>query len=216
MMGNMPGTMGMNAANFIIMWTIMMAAMMLPSLAPVAFMYLRIMTKESKGIVRFIRISGFVTGYLLIWSVFGVLAYGIALGINLLIRGSPAAMLWTTAIVLLLCGIYQFTSLKDICLKHCRSPIGFLFHFGNYRGRLRDMRIGMYHGAYCTGCCVGLMIVMVFAGVMNLVWMIALAAIIFIEKVWHYGRGFSHAVGFMLIILGCLLPWHPHLLQSLY
>lgn len=190
----------------------MMAAMMLPSLAPVATIYFRTIVKQSLGVIRFIRIVVFVCSYLLVWAVFGVFAFAIAWLISLLIKQSPELMPWISAIILLLCGAYQFTPLKDVCLKHCRSPIGFLFQFGNYHGRFRDLQVGLYHGGYCTGCCFGLMIVMVIAGVMNIIWMLALAVIIFIEKVLPYGREFSHVVGLVLIVLGCLLPWHPYLL----
>ena len=215
MMGNMPGTMGMSLPAFIIMWTIMMAAMMLPSLAPVAALYLQILARQSSGLVRCMRTTGFVAGYLLVWALAGLIGYGIAWGINLLLRESPAVMLWTTALILFLCGVYQFTPLKDVCLKHCRSPLGFLFHFGNYNGKLRDLQIGMYHGSFCTGCCAGLMIVMVFAGVMNITWMVAMALIIFIEKIWRYGKEFSRLVGILLMTTGAMLPWHPYLLKDL-
>jgi predicted metal-binding membrane protein len=214
-MGNMSGTMGMQPAGFIIMWTIMMAAMMLPSLASVASMYLRIITRQSGAGIRVFRITAFVTGYLLAWAVFGVIAYGVAWCITQLTDKSPETLHWIAAMVLLLCGIYQFTPIKDVCLNHCRSPLGFLFHFGNYRGMLRDLKVGFYHGGYCSGCCIGLMLIMIFAGVMNIVWMVALAVIIFVEKIWHYGGEFSRVVGLFLIILGCALPWYPHILQGI-
>ncbi len=214
-MGNMPGTMGMSLVGFNVMWTIMMAAMMLPSLAPVASIYLRTIANQSRGIIYYFRVGSFIIAYLLVWAAFGVLAYAIAWLLSLLIEESPGTLIQVAAVVLVLCGAYQFTPLKDICLKHCRSPISFLFHFGKYHGRLQDIRVGLYHGGFCTGCCAGLMIVMVIAGVMNIFWMIALAVIIFVEKVWRYGKEFSYCVGFILIVLGCLLPWYPYLLQGL-
>ena len=213
-MGNMPGTMGLDAAGYIVMWTIMMAAMMLPSLAPVAAMYLRVIRNQSTAAVRTFRIASFVAGYLLVWALFGVIAYVISWFISWLLGTSPALLPWMTAAVLLLCGLYQFTPFKKVCLTHCHSPLGILFHFGNFRGTFRDLQAGIYHGGYCAGCCLGLMIIMLFTGVMNITWMIALALIIFIEKVWHYGTGFARAVGLVLIILGCMFPWFPHILQS--
>jgi predicted metal-binding membrane protein len=214
-MGNMSGTMGMQPAGFIVMWTIMMAAMMLPSLASVASMYLHVITRQSGAGIRVFRITVFVAGYLLAWAVFGVIAYLVAWFITQLTVKSPGVLHWAAAVVLLLCGFYQFTHFKDVCLSHCRSPLGFLLHFGNYRGMLRDLKVGFYHGGYCSGCCIGLMLIMIFAGVMNIVWMIALAIIIFMEKIWRYGSEFSRAVGFLLIVLGCVLPWHPYILQGL-
>ena len=214
-MGKMPGTMGLEAADYIVMWTIMMAAMMLPSLAPIASMYLRVIHNQSTAVTRVLRIASFVTGYLLIWALFGVIAYLVSWSITRLLVTSPEMLTWVTAAVLLSCGLYQFTPFKSMCLTHCQSPLGFLFHFGNYRGMFRDLQVGIYHGGYCTGCCFGLMLIMIFTGVMNITWMIALALIIFIEKVWHYGTGFARAVGLVLIVLGCMLPWYPHILQSI-
>ena len=214
-MGNMPGTMGLEAADYIIMWTIMMAAMMLPSLAPIASMYLRVIHNQSTAVTRVYRITSFVTGYLLIWALFGVIAYVVSWSITRLLVTSPEMLTWTTTAVLLSCGLYQFTSFKEFCLRHCRSPLGFLFHFGNFHGVLRDLQVGFYHGGYCTGCCFGLMLIMLFTGVMNITWMIALALIIFIEKVWRYGTGFARAVGLVFIVMGCMLPWYPHVLKSI-
>jgi len=211
MMGNMPGTMGMGAVSFLVMWTVMMAAMMLPALAPIAGLYLRVLSGQSRGAILAARIGAFVTGYLLVWAVIGLAAYGCARLLDQDMRVSPLAATWSGAGVLIACGLYQFTPLKYACLRHCRSPLGFLMQFGSYTGRLRDLRVGLYHGAWCTGCCVGLMLVMIITGVMNVTWMITLALIIFIEKVWRYGREFSALVGILLIALGLLLPWFPGL-----
>jgi predicted metal-binding membrane protein len=214
-MGNMPGTMGMGIVSFLIMWTIMMAGMMLPSLAPMASIFIRSILIQSGGLARVLAVSRFVTGYLLVWAAFGLAAYAIAWMISLSLREMPGVLDWFAAAVLILCGIYQFTPLKDLCLKHCRSPLDFIFKFGNYHGKFREILVGMYHGAYCTGCCLGLMVVMVIAGVMNIVWMVALALIIFIEKVWRYGKEFSYLVGVTLILLGCMLPWWPGILTGM-
>ena len=81
---------------------------------------------------------------------------------------------WSAAITLAVAGPYQFTPLKAVCLRHCRSPVGFLLHFGGYSGRLRDVRAGVYHGGYCADRCWSLMLVLVAAGVMNMAWMAAL------------------------------------------
>jgi predicted metal-binding membrane protein len=215
-MGNMPGTMGMGLTSFLIMWTIMMAGMMLPSLAPMATIFIRSILLQSSGPSRVLGVSLFITGYLLVWAAFGLAAYAIAWMISLSLREMPGVVDWTAAAVLILCGIYQFTPLKELCLKHCRSPLGFIFQFGSYHGKFREILVGIYHGAFCTGCCLGLMVVMVIAGVMNIVWMVALALIVFIEKVWRYGKEFSYVVGVVLIILGCMLPWYPGILRISY
>ena len=85
-------------------------------------------------------------------------------------------------------GVYQLTPLKFRCLSHCRSPLAHLLHYTSFKGRLRDLRAGIEHGLYCLGCCWALMLVLVAFGVMNLPAMIAVAAIIAVEKVWRYGE----------------------------
>ena len=117
--------------------------------------------------------------------------------------------------MLVACGVYQASPLKYRCLSHCRSPLGFLMHFGNFRGPLRDLRVGLYHGGYCLGCCWGLMVVMIAVGVMNLVWMAGLAAVIFLEKTWRHGERLGIAVGVALIVLAFVVPWYPAPLPGL-
>jgi len=212
-MGNMPGTMGLGPVAFLIMWTIMMAAMMLPSLAPVTVLYLKaIKNTHRPGILT---ILGLTVGYLLAWAFFGIFAYGAAYLAGRLAM-SHGISPWLGAGIIAACGLYQFTPLKQLCLKHCRSPLSFLLHFGNYQGRFRDVYVGFYHGGYCAGCCVGLMVIMVAVGVMNIAWMVGLAAIIFIEKVWRYGKEFAFSVGVLLLLMAAFVPWNPWLLPGLY
>ena len=101
-------------------------------------------------------------------------------------------------------GIYQITPLKNFCLRHCRSPVAFLLHVSGYKGRFRDVRVGLYHGLYCVGCCWGLMLVLITVGIMNLAWMAAIAAAVLLEKTWRHGIGFSRAIGAALDCLRLL------------
>jgi len=111
--------------------------------------------------------------------------------------------------------VYQLTRLKASCLSHCRSPIGLLLHVGNYRGRLRDVRAGIFHGGYCLGCCWALFAVLVAVGVMNLAWMAGLAAIVLLEKTWRHGEILRMAVGVALVVYACLIPVFPELAPGL-
>lgn len=215
-MKNMPGAIGYDLPGFVAMWTVMMAAMMFPTLAPVASLYVRAVCKRSHGVIRSLRILGLVCGYLTVWALFGIFAFVVARVGGSLSIAAPTVVPWIGATVIAVCGLYQFTPFKDLCLSHCRSPIGFLFHFGNFRGKLRDLRVGFYHGGFCAGCCWALMLVMITVGVMNLTWMVGLTIIIVLEKTWRYGQQFSFAVGFFLIILACFIPWYPSLLSGLY
>ena len=113
-------------------------------------------------------------------------------------------------------GIYQLTPWKDWCLRRCRSPIGALLYYLGFKGRSRDVRVGLHHGATCAGCCWGLMIVLIAVGVMNVVVMAALAAVIFAEKLWRHGKPFGQAVGVLLVATGVLAIWFPWLLPGLH
>lgn len=204
---------------FLLLWVVMMAAMMLPSVAPVASMYLTVLRSRRRGSAA-AHVAALVAGYLLSWSGFGVVAFGISRALGKLapmdMSMAPSRLpVWSAAITLAGAGLYQFTPLKARCLRHCRSPLGFLLHFGNYSGRLRDVRVGAYHGGYCVGCCWSLMLVLVAVGVMNMAWMAGLTAVVFVEKVWRSGKAFGYAVGGLLTLAGLLLPWLPPMQTAL-
>jgi predicted metal-binding membrane protein len=211
-----PGTMGLGLAAFMGLWVVMMAAMMLPSVAPLGSMYVRGVWMRSQGWLRVFRVGTLIFGYLAAWATVGLVAFACAWGAGQLAAGAPRATPWVGAGALAVAGVYQLTPLKDYCLKHCRSPIGFLLHFGSFSGRLRDLRVGLFHGAFCIGCCWGLMIVLVAVGVMNLAWMAALAAVIFLEKTWRYGKAVGIAFGLALIVLAVFIPTHPGLVPGLH
>lgn len=211
-----PGTMGRDLPGFLGLWTLMMAAMMLPSVAPVVSLYLHTMRAHSNGWTLVLRSASLVTGYLGAWAAFGFAAYAAAWAGGELAAGAPRVAPWLGALLLAGAGLYQVTPLKDRCLSHCRSPLGFLIHFGSYTGRLRDLRVGLYHGGYCVGCCWGLMLVLIIVGVMNLAWMAGLAATVFLEKTWRHGKAFSVAFGLALIVFACFVPWHPELIPGLH
>jgi predicted metal-binding membrane protein len=204
---------------FLLLWVVMMAAMMLPSVAPVASMYLTVLRNRRNGIAA-AHAAALVAGYLLAWAGFGVAAFGISRALGKLapmgMNMAPSRLaVWSAATALTVAGVYQFTPLKARCLRHCRSPLGFLLHFGSYAGRLRDIKVGAYHGGYCVGCCWSLMLVLVAVGVMNMAWMVGLTAAVFVEKVWRSGQAFGYAVGGALILTGLLLPWVPPMQTAL-
>jgi predicted metal-binding membrane protein len=206
---------------FMLLWVVMMAAMMLPSVTPVGSMYLRVIRSRRNGLAA-AHTAALTGGYLLAWAGFGVLAYGLSRALGTLApmgtgmgMAPPPRTVWSAAIILALAGLYQFSPLKARCLRHCRSPLGFLLHFGNYSGRLRDVRVGVYHGAYCVGCCWSLMLILVAVGLMNWAWMIGLTAVVFMEKIWRSGQVFGYAVGAALIVAALLLPWLPPVQSAL-
>src|SRR5207247_3206994 len=114
------------------------------------------------------RLATFVAGYLVAWSAFGALGYLALVGTEHLVQRAPGSASWLGAAVFVTAGVYQLTPLKQACLRHCRSPMIALLHYGNFRGPAKDLRVGINHGLYCDGCCWGLMPVLVAVGIMNI------------------------------------------------
>ena len=215
-MGNEPGTMGLTVLSFLGLWVLMMAAMMLPSVAPVAVLWTRLISGASAGFGRVTRMSMFLGGYLLVWAAFGAVAFAALTGADRLLTASPTAAKWLGVAIFITAGSYQLTPWKDWCLRRCRSPVGALMYYVGFRGRSRDARVGLHHGATCAGCCWGLMILLVAVGVMNVAAMAALAVVIFVEKLWRYGKPFGRAVGVLLVAIGAAAIWFPWLLPGLH
>jgi predicted metal-binding membrane protein len=215
-MGNGPGTMGLALLPFLGLWVVMMSAMMLPSVAPVAVLWTRLISGVSAGAGRVVRMSAFLTGYLLAWAAVGAAAFAALAGAGRLLTASPAAARWLGVAIFVAAGSYQLTPWKDWCLRRCRSPIGALVYYIGFKGRSRDVRVGLHHGATCAGCCWGLMIVLIAVGVMNVAVMVALAVVILVEKLWRYGKPFGQAVGVVLVAVGVLAIWLPWLLPGLH
>lgn len=215
-MGNGPGTMGVALAPFLGLWVVMMAAMMLPSVAPVAVLWTRLISGASAGSGRIARLGLFLSGYLLAWAVIGAVAFAALTGTGRLLTASTTAAKWLGVAIFVAAGVYQLTPWKDWCLRRCRSPVGALVYYAGFKGRSRDIRVGLHHGTTCVGCCWGLMIVLIAVGVMNLAAMAALAVVIFAEKLWRYGKPFGQAIGVVLVTVGVLAIWFPWLLPGLH
>lgn len=214
-MGVEPGTMGMALPLFLLLWLAMMAAMMLPSVAPVAVTWAKGIARQSSGARRALRTTEFISGYLMAWTAFGLLAYGgLALTGNLVDR-DPDVGKWIGAAAFALAGLYQLGPLKDVCLRHCRSPMAQLMRYASYRPRLRDLRVGLHHGAYCVGCCWALMVLLIPLGVMNVAAMAGVAVLIFLEKLWYRGPQLARLVGVAFLVLAVLALFHDWLLPGL-
>jgi predicted metal-binding membrane protein len=167
-------------------WTAMMAAMMLPSAAPIVLLYGRRSNALDSTLL--------MAGYVLVWAAVGLVAYELSMRIMDPADGAVAA-------VLIAAGLYQLTPLKSACLKRCRSPLDFLVtHWRG--GRTGALRLGAEHGAYCVGCCWALMLVLVVAGAMGLVWVIAIALAVAAEKLLPAGQWLGRAGGIALVAAG--------------
>ncbi|NUU23961.1 MAG: DUF2182 domain-containing protein [Streptomycetaceae bacterium] len=214
-MGVEPGTMGMALPLFLLLWVAMMAAMMLPSVAPVAITWIKAIARQYSGGVRVLRTTEFLSGYLLAWTAFGLAAYGGLALTGHLVDDDAEAGRWIGAVAFALAGLYQLGPLKDICLRHCRSPMAQLMHYAGFRHRARDLRVGMHHGAYCVGCCWALMVILIPLGVMNIAAMAGLAGLIFVEKLSRYGPVLARAAGVAFLVLAVLAPFQDWLLPGL-
>jgi predicted metal-binding membrane protein len=210
-MAGMTGTMGLGLAAFVPVWTLMMAAMMLPSVAPTASLYAK--TVQSN---RAMRIAGLAVGYLAVWAAAGVPAFGLAWLAEWLTGKHPGVAQVLAVAVFAVAGVYQFSRLKDRCLAHCRSPLGLLLHYGSYRGRFRDLRVGAHHGGYCLGCCWALMAILIAVGLMNVAAMVGLAALVLIEKAWRWGPAAGRLAGAAALALAVATIWLPWLAPGLH
>jgi predicted metal-binding membrane protein len=192
------------ALGFTAVWTIMMAGMMLPAAAPMIVVFASAQARRAPGSA--IPTWIFVAGYLLVWAAAGLLAYGVVqIGSAIATSLAPAERATyapiALGITLVAAGLYQFTSLKRVCLSHCRSPFAFVArHWRDGRGGALAM--GLRHGVLCLGCCWALFAVLVAAGVMSMPWMILLTLIVVAEKVLPIGPRVATAAGLMLLVLG--------------
>lgn len=207
-MGNGVGTMGIPLREFAPMWALMMTAMMLPAVAPVASLYLRTITSD-----RARRLTLFVGGYLLVWSAVGVPAYfGLRFVEDRADAGTNVRAI--AAVVLVAAGVYQLTPLKAICLRHCRSPLGQLLHYGNVKGPWRDLRVAVHHAGFCLGCCWALMTLFIAFGVMNVWAMLGLATIVLTEKLSRHGEALGRLAGVAFIVLGLSVAMSPRVADA--
>lgn len=183
-----------------IMWAVMMAAMMLPSAAPMILCFAALNERRSEGA----RTLLFVAAYLALWTAFSGAATSTQWALQSIGWVSPMIVSKSSVLsgaLLLIAGLFQFSGLKHACLRACRSPLGFLM--SDWRdGLWGAWCMGMRHGVYCLGCCWGLMALLFVGGVMNLLWIAALASLVAIEKLAPKGGVIGQALGGVMIGAG--------------
>jgi predicted metal-binding membrane protein len=213
--GTDPGTLGF----YVISWVVMMAGMMFPSIAPMVltFSFIQRRRHEREPIDRTVSASTFIAGYLVTWTAFGLAAYGLYVGLRSL---SIPAFSWhragpyVAAGVILAAAIYQLTPAKDACLRRCRGPLGFLLNQWR-EGPLGALRMGIEHGAWCVGCCWALMAALFALGVMSLWWMVVIAALIALEKLFPIKVLANRTVALVLVGLAAAVAFVPNDLPGL-
>ena len=201
---------------FVTVWTIMMVAMMLPAAVPMILIFAAAQARRDRHVA--VPTWIFVIGYIVVWAAAGLGAYVLDQAFTELLRSHALIDPGTWAplalgITLILAGLYQFTPLKHVCLRQCRSPWGFVAQYWR-EGRTGAVNMGVRHGLYCLGCCWALFAVLTAVGMMSIAWMLSLTLVVFAEKVFPYGLRISAAVGVALIAIGLLiasgalqLPW---------
>src|SRR5215210_3507496 len=200
----MPRMQAWGAADFGLtfgMWAVMMVAMMTPSAAPMILMFAGVNRRRREQHVSYVPTSVFFMGYLLVWATFGVLATGAQWGFHHISLLSPMMAITSPVVggvLLMVAGIYQWTPLKHACLSKCRSPLGFVLNEWR-EGRWGALLMGLKHGVYCTGCCWSLMALLLVAGVMNLLWVAAIAGFVLLEKVAPAGDRLGRVAGVVLV-----------------
>jgi predicted metal-binding membrane protein len=187
---------------FVVGWTVMCVAMMLPTSLPVLSAFHAIAGSRPD---RPTLVSLVVLGYLAVWTGFGVVVYGghQALQHLSLASGWGQTPAIATPALLLLAGAFQFSSLKHRCLDRCRTPLAFVLGYWQGRKeRRRALRLGIDHGAFCVGCCWALMLLMFVVSVHYLGWMLVLGTVMAVEKNVAWGRRLSAPLGAVLIAAG--------------
>ena len=197
-----------HAGMFLVMWAVMMVAMMLPSVLPAVLLH--------RGLLASRRDCGdqangsqwlLVAGYFAVWVLFGAVAYVIGMAIASAAMRSMQISLFVpaaTGLALGAAGVYQLTTWKQVCLRHCRSPLE-LFASHPIRHPSDSWRFGLHHGAYCAACCWGLMVIQLVLGIMSVPLMAAVALIILLEKQWRYGETLARVVGAATLAAGIFL-----------
>jgi len=217
MAGEMAGMPGMapalapwtatDVAFTVLMWAVMMLGMMLPAAAPVILLFTAVNRKRREQGGLAVPTGIFVAGYLVVWGGFSVAAGLTQWALHAAALLSPA-MATTSPLLggalLVAAGVYQLTPLKEACLAHCRSPLGFLMT--EWRdGPAGALRMRLRHGLYCLGCCWVLMGLLFVTGVMNLLWVAVIATFVLLEKVAPGGRLIGRAASWALIAAGLVV-----------
>ena len=204
-------TMGLAAPLFLATWVAMMVAMMFPAAAPMILLFDRVERGKREAGRSYVPTVYFVGAYLAIWTVFGVLAFVLAGGVErLAIDADWISGQWARigGVLFIAAGLYQLTPLKDVCLSKCQSPMSFLMT--SWRdGKVGAVQMGLLHGGYCVGCCWLLFVILLPLGVMNVAAMIVIALLVFGEKTLPVGHRLARVAAIVLVVYGVVVIVYP-------
>jgi predicted metal-binding membrane protein len=189
-----------------LMWSVMMVGMMLPSVTPTVMIYSLVAKKAVKDGKTVASTGFFVSGYIIIWVGFSLLA---TIGQYALEKLEMLSAMMVSnsnilgGVLLLIAGVWQFTPLKDQCLEQCRSPVEFISQNWQ-KGNAGAMQMGIRHGLFCLGCCWALMLLLFVGGVMNLLWIAILTVFVLLEKILPFGPESGKVIGVLMILAGVI------------
>ena len=189
----------------LVMWAVMMAAMMLPSAAPMILLYATIARRRGgRGETASASSGVFAFGYLAIWAAFSLAATALQFALEQAALMSPTMQTTSVALagaVLVAAGLYQWTPLKQACLRYCSSPLAFIMT--HWRpGTAGAFSMGLRHGTYCVGCCWLIMLLLFVGGIMNFGWIAGIALFVLVEKLVPAGHWIGRGAGVLLVVWG--------------
>jgi predicted metal-binding membrane protein len=194
------------------MWTVMMIGMMTPSVAPMILIYARVGRQADMSGQPFAASAWFAAGYVVAWTAFSLAATFAQWALQraaLLTPMMESASNVLGGVVLIAAGVYQWTPVKEACLSYCQAPLTFIMRHGGFRREAAGaLTLGFRHGLYCIGCCWALMLLLFVGGIMNLLWIAALAMLVLFEKTVPFGKSVSRVAGVAFIAMGAWLLLH--------
>lgn len=196
---------------FMTCWAVMMTAMMLPSALPMIALYGAMQRGAVAAGTKGVPVAVFTLVYLGLWAATGLPVY---FAHTFLAGLAGSTLAYAIAVVLVAAGVYQLSPLKQVCLRVCRSPLGFVL--GHWRaGRRGSLALGWSHALYCLGCCWALMLVLIVAGAMGLPWVLLITAVVAAEKLLPGGQWIARIAGGALLLLGVTAALRPDLVSAL-
>jgi predicted metal-binding membrane protein len=194
------------------MWAVMMIGMMTPSVAPMILIYARVGKQADMSGQPFAASAWFAAGYLVAWTAFSLAATFAQWALQraaLLTPMMESASNVLGGVMLIAAGVYQWTPVKEACLSYCQAPLTFIMRHGGFRREATGaLTLGFRHGLYCIGCCWAFMLLLFVGGVMNLLWIAALAMLVLFEKTVPFGKSVSRVAGVAFIAMGAWLLLH--------
>jgi len=200
------GTLILPALLYVGGWVLMTVAMMLPTTLPLIAIFARMTASKPK---RGLLLGLLIVGYLSIWTVFGLFVHSADMGLHAMVNGNAALSSngWLVGVaVLAIAGLFQFSGLKYRCLDKCRTPFSFVNeHWSGRAERRQSFLLGVHHGLFCVGCCWAIMLLMFIVGTGSVGWMLAIGAVMAIEKNVVWGRRLTTPLGIGLLLVSAAI-----------